>query len=72
MAASIVVDQPSLLTREQAAEYLGVKAQTRACWASAKRYGLPFVRVGRSVRYRRADLDRWLDARTVGAVADEK
>ena len=58
-----------LLTREQAAEYLGVKAQTLACWASQKRYNLPFVRVGRSIRYRRVDLDRWLDARTVGAVA---
>jgi len=70
MATSIAVDQSSLLTREQAAEYLGVKAQTLAAWASQKRYALPMIRVGRSIRYRRADLDRWLDARTVGAVAD--
>ena len=70
MLTSIAVDTPSLLTREQAAEYLGVKAQTLAAWASSRRYGLPMIRVGRSIRYRRADLDRWLDKRTVGAAAD--
>jgi excisionase family DNA binding protein len=57
---------PALLTREQAATYLGVRPQTLAVWASAKRYGLPLVKVGRSVRYRVADLERWLAARTVG------
>ncbi|HUT58121.1 MAG TPA: helix-turn-helix domain-containing protein [Phycisphaerae bacterium] len=64
---------PELLTREQAAAYLGVRPQTLAVWASTGRYNLPMVRVGRSVRYRVADLERWLSARTVGAVTgDEK
>jgi excisionase family DNA binding protein len=64
---------PELLTREQAAAYLGVRPQTLAVWASAGRYNLPMVRVGRSVRYRVADLEKWLSARTVGAVTgDEK
>jgi len=64
---------PELLTREQAAAYLGVRPQTLAVWASTGRYNLPMVRVGRSVRYRVADLEKWLSARTVGAVTgDEK
>lgn len=56
-----------LLTRKQAADYLGLKAQTLACWASTRRYGLRYIRVGRNVRYRQRDLDAFLDARTVGA-----
>jgi excisionase family DNA binding protein len=61
---------PALLTREQAAEYLGVKPQTLAVWLTTKRYKLPVVKVGSRVRYRMRDLERFLDARTVGAGAD--
>lgn len=57
-----------LLSRPEAAAYLGVKVETLAVWASTKRYDLPFIRVGRSVRYDRADLNAFLDRRTVGAV----
>jgi len=56
-----------LLTRCEAAVYLGVQPQTLASWAVTGRYGLPLVKVGRSVRYRVADLEAWLSARTVGA-----
>ena len=54
-----------LLTRAQAAEYLGIAVQTLAVWACRGRYGLPFVRIGRSVRYRKRDLDEFIEARTV-------
>jgi excisionase family DNA binding protein len=57
-----------LLTRREAAEFLGLQPQTLAAWAVTGRYNLPMIRVGRSVRHRLADLDRWLAARTVGAV----
>ena len=53
------------MTREEAAAYIGVVPQTLAVWASTGRYGLKFQKVGRSVRYRRADLDAFLAARTV-------
>ena len=55
----------SLRTREQAAEFLGVKVQTLASWACSGRYSLPFVKVGRCVKYRLADLERFLSERTV-------
>jgi excisionase family DNA binding protein len=57
----------SLLTRKEAAEYLLVKPQTLAIWATTGRYNLPMIKVGRLARYRRADLDKFLDRRTVGA-----
>jgi len=62
--AVAVMAKPELLTREQAAEYLGVKEATLACWASTGRYGLRVVRVGRLCRYRKSDLDEWLESRT--------
>jgi len=59
-----------LLTRNEAAELLGVKPQTLATWHITGRYNLPLVKVGRSVRYRLADLERWLESRTVGGAAE--
>jgi len=56
-----------LLLPYQAAEYLGVSEQTLAEWRCVGRYNLPYVLVGRRVRYRRSDLDAWLRSRTRGA-----
>ena len=61
-------DPDDLLTRPQAADYIGVKPQTLAVWHTTQRYGLPAIKVGRLVRYRRRDLDRWLEERTVGTL----
>ena len=61
---STTVAPPELLTREQAAEYLGIKPQTLAVWATTGRYDLPVVHVGRLVRYRRDHLDEFLASRT--------
>ncbi len=53
-----------LLNRKEAAEYLGTTEGTLAVWACAKRYGLPFIKVGRLVKYRLTDLEAFLDSRT--------
>lgn len=63
--AVAVYDAPQLLTREQAADYIGVKPQTLALWACTGRYELPFIKVGRSVRYKRVDLDAFMESRRV-------
>jgi len=54
-----------LLTRVEAAEYLGISSKTLAVWACVKRYSLPYVKVGCLVKYRRADLDAFIAERTV-------
>ena len=56
-----------LLTTEQAARLLDVRPGTLEVWRNAKRYGLPYIRVGRNVRYRRSDLVKFLEQRTVAA-----
>lgn len=60
---STQIDGRSLLDEKQAAERLTVSPGTLQVWRSTGRYNLPFVKVGRSVRYRIADLDAWLAAR---------
>jgi excisionase family DNA binding protein len=53
-----------LVSREEAAAYLGVSPKTLATWASTKRYPLPVVKVGRSVKYRVSALDTFIESRT--------
>jgi len=63
----LATEAPQLLNREEAAAYLGgIKPQTLAAWQSTGRYKIPVVKVGRCCRYRKADLDRFIAARTVG------
>lgn len=55
----------ALLTSEQAAQYLGVSHWTLARWRSDEYPGRPpALRVGaKLLRYRKADLDAWLESR---------
>lgn len=52
-----------LLDRKSAARYLSLSPGTLAIWDCTKRYDLRPIKVGRAVRYRKADLDRFLDER---------
>lgn len=49
-----------LLSRREAAAYLGVSEQTLAIWKCCGRYGLSYVKIGRLVKYRKADLDAFI------------
>ncbi|MFH1919443.1 MAG: helix-turn-helix domain-containing protein [Planctomycetota bacterium] len=59
-----------LLTPAETAEHLGIQEQTLAVWRTTGRHGLPFVRVGRSIRYRLADVEEWLAGRTVTSTGE--
>jgi|GEM_PF-871075 hypothetical protein len=55
-----------LLDELEAAAYLGLKNhKTLAVWRCNKRYDLPYVKYGRLVRYRRKDLQAFVDAHLV-------
>ncbi len=49
--------QKTLLTPQDVADRLGVSTTTLSTWRCTKRYPLSYVKVGRLVRYRLADLD---------------
>jgi hypothetical protein len=52
-----------LLNRKSAARYLNVAPGTLAVWDCTKRYDLKPIKVGRSVKYRKSDLDKFLEER---------
>jgi len=59
-----------LLTTQTAAEYLGVSKAflERDRWAGAR---IPFIKVGsRAVRYRKSDLDQYLESRIRRSTSD--
>ena len=53
-----------LLTPKQVANMLCVTEHTLAVWRCEQRYPLTFVKVGRSVRYHRHDVNAFLSGRT--------
>jgi excisionase family DNA binding protein len=59
------VEQDKLLSRDEAADLLGVSKGTLEVWACTDRYDLPFVKIGRLAKYRRADLNKFIKDRTV-------
>jgi len=50
-----------LLNRHQAAKYINYSYGTLAVWDCTKRYDLKPIRIGRSVRYRKSNLDDFLN-----------
>jgi excisionase family DNA binding protein len=54
-------DTDRLLTDDEAAAYLSASTSTLNFWRTQRR-GPAFVKLGRNVRYRRCDLDRWIEA----------
>ncbi|MHC2067571.1 helix-turn-helix domain-containing protein [Bremerella sp. T1] len=54
------VNATRLLTRQEAADLLGIRPQTLAKWATTKSHSLPIVRIGGAVRYRLEDLEKFI------------
>jgi excisionase family DNA binding protein len=55
--------EPELLTPEHLASEWGIPKATLYAWRQ-RRVGPPSMRVGRHIRYRRADVEQWLDEQT--------
>ncbi|CAK0763384.1 DNA-binding protein [Gammaproteobacteria bacterium] len=56
--------QSPLLTRINAAAYLGVKPSTLDNWACTGRYNLPYIKVGKLALYQIDTLNQWIERRT--------
>ena len=63
MKSEPITEQQSVLTPRQAARYLGISQALLRCWRW-RNEGPPFFRAGsKLVRYRRDDLDFWIQSR---------
>lgn len=58
----------AMMDRKQAAEYLGVAPGTLANWQCSKFRRIPHVKIGRAVKYRLTDLERWIESNVVDAI----
>ena len=59
----MVIEQPNTLTPRQAAKYMGVSDAVLRLWRSDRKGPRYFKAGEKLVRYRRADLDAWIEAR---------
>jgi excisionase family DNA binding protein len=61
--SSLPKSSSKLLTPQDVATRLGVSTTTLATWRCTKRYALTYIKVGRLVRYRLADVEAFEESR---------
>jgi excisionase family DNA binding protein len=69
MFAAVATEE--FVSTKQLAAQLGLTEVTLCQWRH-RGQGPAFIRMGRTVRYRRTDVESWLAARTVGASASRE
>lgn len=57
-----------ILKASYVADWIEIEEKTLAQWRW-RRVGPPYIKVGHQVRYRRSDVQAWLDANTVSTTA---
>lgn len=53
-----------LLTPVEAAQILAIDPETLNVWRCTQRYDLPYIKVGRLVRYKKTDIEKFIEANT--------
>ena len=56
--------EDELITREEAAEMIGVSVKVLRQWAYTNRWNLPYIKKGKDVFYRVSDVQKCIKART--------
>ncbi len=69
-----VIDVPAdpLLFPKNTAEILKVRETTLATWRSKKTVPLPYLKIGKLIRYRKSDVDAFLDFCSQGGRDEEE
>jgi DNA binding domain, excisionase family len=65
------VDNASLLNAQEAAKFLNIKVDTLYDWVQLRRCNIPYIKIGKFLRFRKSDLDKWLEAYTVRGFDDD-
>lgn len=58
-----------LMTQKEAVAYLGTTVGTLNTWRHYGKDKIPYVRWGNRIRYRKADLDAWIQGQLVSPTA---
>jgi predicted DNA-binding transcriptional regulator AlpA len=54
-----------LLSPKQVEAEYGIPVGTQAIWRCTRRYPIPYIKLGRLVRYNRSAVETWLESRTI-------
>lgn len=66
--AKLSFNDDVLATPEEAAELIKISVATLQKWRSTGENNIPFVKIGRSARYKVSDLKAYVDRHVVGGV----
>lgn len=61
----IINQDDRLFTPQEAAEYLGLSIQTLAGYRCKKSRNIPYIKMGKVIRYKKSDLDDHLESCTI-------
>ena len=64
--------QNRLVSRKEAATFLGIEPETLAVWASTKRYNLAFTKIGGRAKYWLSDLHSFAESRQIKNYGEQK
>lgn len=64
-------EHDEFLTVEELADRLKIHPGTIYNWISAGTLDIPYVKIGRAVRFRRTQIDAWIDSKGAAAAVDE-
>ncbi len=54
-----------LMSQQEVAEYLGTTVGTLNTWRYMGKNPIPFLRFGNRIKYRKSDIDAWIEANIV-------
>jgi len=63
--AIISLNDDVIVNTEEAAQLIRTPAKSLIKWRSTGEHNIPFIKIGRNVRYRTVDLRKWIEAHVV-------
>ena len=64
----ITLDDNVIVNTSEAARLIRTPEKSLIKWRSTGEHNIPYVKIGRNVRYRTADLRKWIEAHIQGLV----
>ena len=65
---SISLDDNVIVNTSEAARLIRTPEKSLIKWRSTGEHNIPYIKIGRNVRYRTADLRKWIEAHVLGGV----
>ncbi len=69
---NISLDDNIIVDTSEASILICTPEKSLIKWRSTGEHNIPFIKIGRNVRYRTKDLREWIEARVQGGIVDRK